>query len=174
MIRAFETSENQAHTDPLTGLLNRRSLEMQVRDLRDEATPYSLAYGDLDEFKVLNDTHGHDAGDLALRAFSRVLRDSVRPNDIVARFGGEEFVIVLPDCSTETAVGVLERVRSNLARSLSSGRVPSFTVTFGIASTAYAADFDDIVTIADHALLDAKAAGRNRVIVAELPIGVRT
>jgi diguanylate cyclase (GGDEF)-like protein len=171
MIRAFETSETQAHTDPLTGLLNRRSLENQVHDLRNEGTSYSLAYGDLDHFKALNDAHGHDVGDEALRAFSRVLRDSVRPNDIVSRYGGEEFVIVLPDCGTDVAVGVLERVRERLALSLSAGRVPPFTVTFGVASTAYAAGFEDVVNIADHALLAAKSAGRNRVLVADFPVG---
>ena len=174
MIRAFETSEAQAHTDPLTGLLNRRSLEHQVHDLRDEGIPYTVAYGDLDHFKVLNDTHGHDVGDQALRAFSRVLRDSVRPNDIVARYGGEEFVIVLPDCSTEVAVGILERVRERLALSLQSGRVPPFTVTFGVASTAYASDFDEVVAIADHALLSAMTAGRNRVLVAGEEAATRT
>jgi len=98
----------------------------------------------------------------------------VRPNDIVARYGGEEFVIVLPDCSTEVAVGILERVRERLALSLQSGRVPPFTVTFGVASTAYASDFDEVVAIADHALLSAKTAGRNRVLVAGEEAATRT
>ncbi len=169
MIRAFATSETQAKTDPLTGLLNRRSLENVVRDLRDAGVAYALAYGDLDHFKILNDTQGHDAGDQALRLFARVLGDSLRPDDIAARYGGEEFVIVLPDCNTEGATTVLERVRESLALALSAGRVPPFTVTFGVASSAYAADFDEIVAIADRALLGAKAAGRNRVCVADLP-----
>jgi diguanylate cyclase (GGDEF)-like protein len=169
MIRAFATSQTQAQTDPLTGLLNRRSLENAVRDLRNEKVPYALAYGDLDHFKVLNDTHGHEAGDQALRLFARVLNDSLRPNDICARYGGEEFVIVLPDCATDVATIVLERVRESLALALSAGRVPPFTVTFGVASSTYAASFDEIVAIADRALLDAKSAGRNRVAIAELP-----
>ncbi|MDQ1512134.1 MAG: hypothetical protein QOG50_3978, partial [Actinomycetota bacterium] len=166
MIRAFATSEMQAQTDPLTGLLNRRSLENGIRDLRAEGVPYALAYGDLDHFKVLNDTHGHDAGDQALRLFARVLGDSLRPGDIAARYGGEEFVIVLPNCSTITAMSILERVRESLALALNAGQVPPFTVTFGLASSAYATDFDDIVAIADQALLDAKALGRNRVALA--------
>jgi diguanylate cyclase (GGDEF)-like protein len=170
MIRAFATSETQAHTDPLTGLLNRRSVENAVRDLRAEDVPYALAYGDLDHFKVLNDTHGHEAGDQALRLFARVMNESLRPNDIPARYGGEEFVIVLPDCTTTTAMGILERVRENLALALNGGRVPPFTVTFGLASSSYAADFDEIVALADAALLDAKAAGRNRVKLAEFPV----
>ena len=168
MIRAFATSETQAQTDPLTGLFNRRSLQNIVRDLHDQGVAYALAYGDLDHFKVLNDTHGHEAGDQALRLFARVLGDSLRPNDIAARYGGEEFVIVLPECGTAVATGVLERVREALALALSSGRVPPFTVTFGVASSAYADAFEEIVAIADRALLDAKAAGRNRVAVATL------
>jgi len=166
MLRAFEKSETQARSDPLTGLWNRRTLENRVRDLQREGTTYALAYGDLDHFKDLNDTHGHEAGDQALRLFSRVLRDAIRPGDIAARYGGEEFVIVLPDCSTATATNVLERVRERLALALTTGRVPSFTVSFGLASSADADTFDEVVAVADHALFAAKAAGRNRVVVA--------
>jgi len=170
MIRAFATSQTEARTDPLTGMLNRRSLGNAVRDLRAEGVPYAVAYGDLDHFKILNDTSGHEAGDQALRMFAGVLAESLRPNDIAARYGGEEFVIVLPECGTAVAAGILERVRESLALALSEAHVPRFTVSFGVASTAYAAEFDDIVAIADGALLDAKAAGRNRVLVADLPI----
>jgi diguanylate cyclase (GGDEF)-like protein len=166
MIRAFATAETQAHTDPLTGLLNRRSLEDAVRGLTDDGIAYALAYGDLDHFKVLNDTHGHDAGDRALRLFARVLRDAIRPNDVAGRYGGEEFVIVLPDCSLETATGVLERVRERLALALTAGQVPSFTVSFGVAASADARAFNGVVELADSALLSAKNAGRNRVVVA--------
>ena len=169
MLRAFEKSETQARSDPLTGLWNRRSLENQVRDLQREGTPYAVAYGDLDHFKILNDTHGHEAGDQALRLFSRVVRDAIRPNDIAARYGGEEFVVVLPDCNLKTATAVLERVRERLALALTTGRVPSFTVSFGLASSLDADTFDEVVAVADHALLAAKSAGRNRVVVAVEP-----
>lgn len=166
MLRTFEKSEIQARTDPLTGLLNRRSLENEVRELHSDGALFALAYGDLDHFKVLNDTNGHEAGDQALRLFSRVMRDSVRPGDFVSRYGGEEFVIVLPDCGAEAAVPVLERVRERLALALASGRVTPFTVSFGVTDSLSADTFDEVVNIADHALLDAKAAGRNRVVVA--------
>ncbi len=169
LLRAFAKSETQASTDPLTGLLNRRSLENQVRDLQRDGLAYAVAYGDLDHFKALNDTHGHEAGDQALRLFSRVVRDSIRPNDIAGRYGGEEFVIVLPDCDTDTATIVLERVRESLALALTTGRVPTFTVSFGLAASTDADTFDQIVIEADHALLTAKTAGRNRVIVAPHP-----
>ena len=114
----------------------------------------------------MNDTHGHEAGDQALRLFSRVLRDSIRPNDIAGRYGGEEFVIVLPDSNTDTGLGVLGRVRENLALALTAGRVAPFTVSFGLASSIDADTFDEVVAVADAALLSAKADGRNRVVVA--------
>ncbi|MCU1456337.1 MAG: hypothetical protein JWL73_429 [Actinomycetia bacterium] len=166
MLRAFERSETQARTDPLTGLWNRRSFENRVHELQHEGTPFAIAYGDLDHFKVLNDTHGHEAGDQALRLFARVLRDSVRPNDITARYGGEEFVIVLPDCPMASAVKLLERLRERLALTLSSGRVPPFTVSFGLSSSADGDTIDEVVAIADQALLTAKSSGRNRTVLA--------
>jgi diguanylate cyclase (GGDEF)-like protein len=166
ILRAFSRTEAQARTDPLTGLLNRRSLESAVRDLTAEAHPYSVAYGDLDHFKLLNDVHGHDAGDRALRLFARVLRDSVRPNDVAARYGGEEFVVVLPDCTTADAYAVIDRVRTRLADAQRGGTVPSFTVSFGLAPGEADLAFSEIVEQADAALLRAKAAGRDQVVLA--------
>jgi diguanylate cyclase (GGDEF)-like protein len=169
LLRAFEKSESQARSDPLTGLWNRRSLENRVNDLQREGVSYAVAYGDLDNFKLLNDTFGHEGGDQALRTFARVLRDSIRPDDVAARYGGEEFVIVLPDCTLDTATSVLERLREKLALSLTSGRVPSFTVSFGVASSEDADTFDGVVAVADRALLTAKANGRNRTVRADEP-----
>lgn len=166
ILRAFSRTEAQARTDPLTGLLNRRSLEAAVLDLTAQARPYAVAYGDLDHFKLLNDIHGHDTGDRALRLFARVLRDGVRPNDIAARYGGEEFVVVLPDCTVADAFAVVDRVRTRLADALHGGSVPSFTVSFGLAPGEPDLAFGEIVEQADAALLRAKAEGRNRVVLA--------
>jgi diguanylate cyclase (GGDEF)-like protein len=166
ILRAFSRTEAQARTDPLTGLLNRRSLETAVRDLAAEAHPYAVAYGDLDHFKLLNDVHGHDTGDRALRLFARVLRDSVRPNDIAARYGGEEFVVVLPDCTIADAYAVVDRVRARLADAQRGGTVPSFTVSFGLAPGEPNLAFGEIVEQADVALLQAKSEGRDRVVLA--------
>ena len=166
ILRAFSRTEAQARTDPLTGLLNRRSLERAVRDLTADAHPYAVAYGDLDNFKGLNDIHGHDAGDRALRLFARVLRDSVRPNDIAARYGGEEFVVVLPDCTMADAYTVIDRVRARLADAQRGGIVPSFTVSFGLAPAEADLAFGEIVEQADAALLRAKSEGRDRVVLA--------
>jgi diguanylate cyclase (GGDEF)-like protein len=164
MLRAFEISQTQANSDSLTGLMTRRSLETAVRDLHATGTPYSVAYGDLDHFKDLNDTFGHAAGDRALRTFSHVLRDSLRPIDIPGRYGGEEFVIVLPDCPVSEARQVLERVRERLAERIVVADLPPFTISFGLASSDQAADFDHVVALADSALLSAKVGGRNQVM----------
>src|SRR5208283_3383058 len=111
-----------------------RSLETAVRKLHDTGMPYSVAYGDLDHFKDLNDVFGHAAGDRALRTFAQVLRDSLRPADIPGRYGGEEFVIVLPECPVEEARQVLERVRQRMADRILIAELPTFTVSFGVAS----------------------------------------
>ena len=146
--------------------MNRSSLEVEVRALADQDLPYIVAYGDLDHFKQLNDVYGHDAGDRALRLFARVLRDSLRPNDIPARYGGEEFVVVIPDCSVPETVSVINRLREKLAAAQHGGTVPPFTVSFGVASGRLGTPFDDTVELADGALLEAKSQGRDRVVVA--------
>jgi diguanylate cyclase (GGDEF)-like protein len=166
MLRAFSRSETQARTDPLTGLLNRRSLEARTRDLAETGLPFVVAYGDLDQFKMLNDVHGHDAGDRALRLFARVLRDSVRPVDVPARYGGEEFVVALPDCSLDNAFTVIERIRSELRAVLANGTVPPFTVSFGIAASELGLTFSQTLEAADEALLHAKRSGRDRISIA--------
>ncbi|MBK9180907.1 MAG: GGDEF domain-containing protein [Acidimicrobiales bacterium] len=172
MIRAFARSETQARTDPLTGLLNRRSVENAVNELEHEGVPYAVVFGDLDRFKELNDVHGHDVGDRALRLFSRVLRDSVRPSDIPARYGGEEFLVVLPHCSATEAVAVVERVRAQLRAASGGGLAPAFTASFGVASSSDGRSFEDVVGMADQALLFAKANGRDRVAVAGEDVGL--
>ena len=118
---------------------------------------------DLDRFKELNDTHGHEAGDRALRIFAQALRETLRPGDVACRFGGEEFTIVLPDADTTGAVELMEQVRVNLALAVGRGDAPRFTASFGVAHSADADTFDELVSIADRALFAAKHAGRDRV-----------
>jgi diguanylate cyclase (GGDEF)-like protein len=166
MLRAFVRSETEARTDSLTGLLNRRSLENRVRRLTEQGVPYVVAFADLDNFKALNTAYGHETGDRALRIFSRTLRDSIRPDDIPARWGGEEFVTLLPDCRVEDAVIVAERLRERLAWVVEKGDIPHFTVSMGIAASDDGVPFNDVVAAADAALLEAKAAGRDVVVLA--------
>jgi diguanylate cyclase (GGDEF)-like protein len=166
LMRAFSRSETQATTDPLTGLPNRRSLENDVRRLTSMDTPYAVAFADLDHFKAVNDKFGHTAGDQALRIFARVLREGLRPHDLYGRYGGEEFVVVLPHCDEPDAVRILERIREQLAVTLLNAECPTFTVSFGLAPSRAGQPFGTMVATADTALLEAKQQGRNRVIVA--------
>ena len=162
LVTAMAQSQLQASTDPLTGLLNRRSLENEVRSLVQQGERIAVVLADLDHFKVLNDTHGHDAGDRALRTFARVLRRAVRDHDLVCRYGGEEFIVVCPDSDKHGASLVFDRVRLELEATLTDGRTPPFTVSAGISDSSDADEFTDMITLADVALLQAKNDGRNR------------
>lgn len=164
LIRAFATKHQQANTDTLTGLANRRSLESRVPQFA--RGDYSLAFIDLDRFKSLNDTYGHETGDRALRLFAEVLRHALRPDDIAARWGGEEFVIVLPGIGVDHALPVIERIRDSLRDALVSGAVPGFTVSCGVSDSSLAPSFRTAISMADDALLHAKRSGRDRVVVA--------
>jgi len=169
VLRAMAKSQLQAETDPLTGLLNRRAMEERVRHLREASTPFALAMADLDHFKRLNDSYGHDTGDRALRSFARVLREAVRDADVVARHGGEEFVIVLPGVDALTAAPVLHRIRDKLADAVGTALIPSFTVSIGVADSTWSTDLTDVLRAADHALMAAKAQGRDRLVIADPP-----
>jgi diguanylate cyclase (GGDEF)-like protein len=166
MQRALQRSEIQAATDPLTGLLNRRSIEDRVHTLMREERPFALAMCDLDNFKLLNDTHGHEAGDRALRVFASTVKTSLRPADSAARYGGEEFLLVFPDSSSDHAIAALERLREELALAVNGGGTPQFTASFGVADLSHGMTLDEILKHADDALLQAKRDGKNRVLVA--------
>lgn len=167
MMRAMARSEVQASTDPLTGLRNRRSLDDRAQRLIRDQVPFTVAFGDLDHFKLLNDLHGHETGDRALRLFSRILAMETRPDDIVSRYGGEEFLLVLPQCDALCALDVLARVRSRLAEEIPRSNLPQFTSSFGVAAWDGESDLQAVISVADAALLAAKAAGRDRDVVAD-------
>ncbi len=165
-VRAFEKTQLQAATDGLTGLENRRTLEGQVRILLREGRPFALAVADLDRFKSINDTYGHDAGDRALRLFAQVAEDGLRDDDILGRWGGEEFVLVLADTDRRKAVAVLDRIREKLAGA-HGGDHPRFTVSFGVTDSTAADSLEQLMQIADAGLYESKQAGRDRVTVGE-------
>lgn len=167
-IRSFEQVQLQATTDPLTGLLNRRALEVQVRKLVEQGSRFAVAIADLDHFKRLNDTHGHDAGDRALVTFAKAMQDAVRPHDLLARFGGEEFILVFHDAGAEQAAQALERVRAHLAKVVSGADTPTFTASFGVSDTRVGTDLAMLIQVADAALLRAKDTGRDRVVIADM------
>jgi diguanylate cyclase (GGDEF)-like protein len=166
-VRAFERTQLQANTDALTGLKNRRTVMEVVRELGTASMPYAFVLADLDHFKRLNDSHGHDAGDKALRLFSDVFKRACREGDVAARWGGEEFAALLPRCTAQEAYGIIERLRADLAQVLIASNNPSFTASFGIADSSMAILFDDIVRVADDALYRSKEAGRDRTTIGD-------
>ncbi len=174
VLRAMAASQLQATTDPLTGLLNRRSLEVELQTMRDRGSEYAVAFLDLDHFKDLNDTFGHEAGDRALRSFARVLRRTVRSEDIVCRYGGEEFVVVMPDSTAADSEGLFRRVSEELAAVVATGEVSPFTVSVGLADSLASMDTTEVVRLADAAMFRAKQAGRNRITVAEQSVSRTT
>jgi diguanylate cyclase (GGDEF)-like protein len=161
----------QVSRDSLTGILNRRGLEdaaiRAIANAQRYKRPLSIVVCDLDGFKALNDTHGHIAGDNALRAFAQLLIAAMRRGDVVGRMGGDEFGVLLIDTTAEVAADVMERVRSE-AQCLALGRSPGVPLraSFGVAQIAAGdATLDDLVTRADAALYTAKNAGRDRISV---------
>lgn len=164
--------QRAARTDPLTGLANRRlfndALDLVIgRVARDEQARACIAVFDLDHFKRVNDGCGHDAGDRVLRRFAEVASAAVRPKDLVARLGGEEFGLVLPGTDIAEAERICERLRRSFAADptrLDDGRLIWATVSAGIAAVASAKSRTDTMREADAALYAAKRAGRDRLI----------
>ena len=172
-LRALETSRLEAATDKLTGLPNRRLLESQLASLIERSTPFVLVLADLDNFKRLNDSFGHEIGDRALQLFAQVLRDKVRGNDVIARLGGEEFVLVYPNMTVATSIEAVERVRDGLTQSLAVSTVPEFTCSFGITHSSVGRDADAILRVADAGLMRAKELGRDQVVYADETLAAR-
>jgi len=157
-----------ADHDPLTKLFNRRRLPLAVGEAVAEARAGrmgALLYIDLDNFKVVNDTLGHEAGDRLLLAVADILRNTVRAEDILVRFGGDEFVIVLPDCSVPNAINIGEGLRGNLENLVfaEEGRTFRVEASIGIAPIDGSRESHDVLGVADAACYAAKAGGRNRV-----------
>ena len=160
--------------DALTQVLNRKALDGALAELEAEDTALSLVFLDVDHFKSINDTFGHSAGDRALAALGRLLADQVRPNDIVGRYGGEEFLVVLRDAGGEVARRVAERIRQALAETAVPGIPHGITMSAGVACRAPGESLAELVGRADFALYSAKRAGRDRVSTAPPAVAAGT
>ncbi len=172
LVRLYEQAHLEALTDPLTTLYNRRAFHDQVGKLMAGAqrkrAPLSIILGDIDHFKRFNDTYGHASGDLAIRFVAELMRQTVRQSDVAARWGGEEFIICLPDTSLRDALLVAERICArSAARDLHADdgtTLPRVTLSVGVATLHHGEDtLETIVARADQALYIAKAKGRNQV-----------
>jgi len=162
-------AERNAHTDALTGLGNRHWMrtmfEREVTRTLHSKKALCLMMIDVDNFKLFNDRYGHIAGDRVLVAVAEALREYLRPTDLVARFGGDEFAVLLPDLMVNQARQTAERIRQQIT-GLSPASLPTaITVSIGIASKTENDDVATLVQRADAAMYDAKEAGRNRVAV---------
>lgn len=174
-IRAQEKIlEDLARKDGLTGLYNRRSFDEMLTEEMQRSyrhnRPLSLIMGDVDHFKAFNDTYGHQAGDEVLRVVSEALANNVREVDKVFRFGGEEFIILMPDASAEAATAIAERVRLAIAAAdveMDEHQLGHITISLGVADISGAGDTPEaILKRADEALYKAKDGGRNQVVLA--------
>ncbi len=166
-LRTLESSRKEASTDGLTGLPNRRMLQSEVAGLLESDTPFVMVLADLDKFKRLNDNYGHEIGDKALKLFADVLKKNVRGNDLVARIGGEEFVLVYPNMSVKTSIEAIGRLRQALATAVATSRLPAFTCSFGVADSNAGGDGESILRVADAGLLKAKELGGDQAVYAE-------
>lgn len=172
---SFQASLEMAVTDQLTGLYNRRYLASHMSAMFDRANwsgrPLSVMILDIDHFKLVNDTHGHDVGDKVIQHFAGRIANAVRGIDLACRYGGEEFLIAMPDTEIGFATVVAERLRQEIAAdkfgSSQEGQDLEVTVSIGIASTENGPEDDSpqkLIKRADEALYVAKTEGRNRVI----------
>ena len=167
--RRVEQMEKQAITDQLTGLYNRRAFAdmagKEVGRARRYQRPLALILFDIDHFKNVNDTHGHLVGDHVLRVLTELVTRTTRNTDIVCRYGGEEFIVLMPEAGREEALAMAERLREEISRMtvVTAGGTLSLTVSLGVAELARDEDegLESLINRADRAMYQAKAAGRN-------------
>ncbi|MCE9638742.1 MAG: GGDEF domain-containing protein [Betaproteobacteria bacterium] len=169
----LEQLRGMVHVDHLTGALNRCGFDQvyprEAARADRQAAPLGTALLDIDDFKSINDRHGHQAGDAALVHFAQVIKRSMRPSDVVVRFGGEEFLFLLPDSGTDDTARALSRLQQDLHRSplvYGNCRLP-ITFSAGIAVRKTGETRDAVIARADRALYRAKSAGKNRAVTAD-------
>lgn len=173
-----DTLNKLIRTDPLTSINNRRSLEEfldnEIIRTRRYALPMSLILMDLDFFKKVNDTYGHDVGDVVLQEFSNHVSSHLRESDFLARFGGEEFIVVMPHTDAKTAFKAIDRIRNNLALKTIETEDHSFSISMSFGVAQFNSDIvehsHDLIKSADTALYQAKRTGRNKGVIYDMEL----
>lgn len=165
-IRRSVALENRMRRDPLTNLLNRAQFDTNMRRLAERGGRCSLAVLDIDHFKRVNDTYGHPVGDQVICRLAKLLEDELRTTDFVGRVGGEEFALLMPECDSDTACTVINRLREQFNQiEFSSERSEVFRCTFSVGVVDLGSDFIVSYKEADDALYESKKKGRNRITV---------
>lgn len=166
---AKEKLERSSQMDFLTNLYNRKfiigRIEHEIKRFDRTGNTFAIIMGDIDHFKKLNDTYGHECGDFVLKEIAKVMQQTTREIDFAARWGGEEFLILLPEADSKSAVEIAERLRKNIEHTIIEydKKLLNATITFGIAAYGKGMTADEVIKNADRALYDGKQQGRNRV-----------
>ncbi len=173
----LDNARAEALLDPLTGVMNRRGFDKRMEEFygiaRQKQLPLSLAVLDIDHFKLVNDSYGHLFGDRVIRGLAQILKANIKGRDTVARLGGEEFGLLLPETETEGALALCEKIRSTMAgsrirRASNNQEIGGITVSIGVATLMPGEDRNAFFDRADQAMYAAKAAGRNQITVAQI------
>lgn len=169
--KLMQILNKMARVDQLTGMFNRKYLdefaETTIPQALRSKTPYGILMIDIDFFKMINDTYGHDIGDEAIRIVSRVIKESIRSSDVPIRFGGEEFIVLLHNCDKEHVKDVAEKIRTNFAKQVISAGSETFSKTLSVGAVMFPDDSESIwkcIKYADISLYHAKEHGRNQVV----------
>jgi diguanylate cyclase (GGDEF)-like protein len=168
--RLVKQLESFAHTDPLTGLFNRRYLNKcfsrEFKQAQEQSTPLCVLIGDLDNFKQINDRHSHETGDMVLAEVSGIIRQNIREMDVLSRYGGEEFVLMMPHTTIKDAARISERLKKRIENhdweSVQAG--VKVTISLGLSSNEESSDYEAMLAQADEKLYHAKRLGKNRLV----------
>jgi two-component system cell cycle response regulator len=163
---SFKYFEKLSYVDDITGYFNQRALKRDLGELIEEATPFQILFMDVDNFKAVNDQHGHITGSFVLKELARVISDKSGKIGKLYRYGGDEFVVVFPNLGTKKAMALGEEIRSSVEKKKfkASSKTLSFTISIGISEyPLHAKTLEKVISMADHMMYASKKAGKNSV-----------
>lgn len=162
--------KEKSETDHLTNLINKRGIEFEMNKIQTDylsnPIPFTMIMGDIDNFKKINDTIGHQNGDQVLKVIASIIKSNIRNNDIAGRYGGEEFLIILKSCDINRAYDIIEKIRNNINDfPFSFEEINNITMSFGISSYDGTKSVEEVLEEADKALYESKNNGRNKTTI---------